>query len=122
MGRFLDRQAIVTALHTVHYTFPLVHYQLDYRGSAAHSYSLSGEVRTQFMTYKRRYLVRVYKSWHPESVNSSDRHLITVLVFISGQGKTNGKREYSAMTLKKYTFLLLEGRGPLKSIFNLSKG
>ena len=33
------------------------------------------------------------KAGIPKSVNSSDRHLITVLVFIFGQGKTNGKRE-----------------------------
>ena len=34
-------------------------------GSVAHSYSLSCEVRTSFMTYKRRSSIRVYKSWHP---------------------------------------------------------
>ena len=45
---------------------------------------------------------------------------MTVLAVISGQGKTKGKHEYSSMTLRKYTFLLLEGSGPLKSMFNLS--
>ena len=40
----------------------------------------------------------------------------------SGQGITNGKQEYSSMTVKKYLFLDTDGRGPLKLMFTRSMG
>ena len=43
---------------------------------------------------------------------------ITVETVISGHGNTKGNLEYSSIIVRKYTFLLVLGRGPLKSIFS----
>lgn len=50
------------------------------------------------------------------------KHLITVEDFISEQGNAKGYLEYSSTTVRMYRFLVVEGIGPLKSIFNRSKG
>ena len=39
---------------------------------------------------------------------------------VSGAGNANGYLEYSSTTVSMYLFEVLEGSGPLKSIFNLS--
>ena len=57
----------------------------------------------------------------PKIAKSLVRHLITVLDSQSEQGKVNGNREYSSLTVNKYLFLDLLGRGPLKSMLNWSK-
>ena len=38
------------------------------------------------------------------------------------QGYTNGNLEYSSMMVRKYLLRVEDGRGPLKSMFNLSIG
>ena len=45
-----------------------------------------------------------------------------VEVFMSGQGKANGKRENSSITVSKWQLVVHDGKGPLKSILSLSKG
>ena len=42
------------------------------------------------------------------------RHLSTVIADTSGQGKTNGNLKYSSITMRKYLFALLVGRGPFE--------
>lgn len=41
---------------------------------------------------------------------------------VSGQGTAKGYLEYSSTMVRRKRFLLVEGKGPLKSRFNLSKG
>ena len=50
------------------------------------------------------------------------RLLMTVLVLTSRHGNANGKRENSSTTVRMYLFVVEEGNGPLKSMFNLSNG
>jgi len=47
---------------------------------------------------------------------------MTVWVSILLQGKAKGNREYSSIIVKKYLFLLADGKGPLNSILNRSIG
>ena len=58
----------------------------------------------------------------PHNVNSSFKCLITVCACMFGQGKQNGKREYSSTMTSKKTLRLQEGKGPLKSIDMRSRG
>ena len=62
------------------------------------------------------------KAGIPQIENKVVRHLITVCADTSAQGNTNGNREYSSTTWRKYTFLSTDGRGPLKSNDSLSNG
>jgi len=55
-----------------------------------------------------------------QTVNSDVNALTTLSVDKSRHGNTNGNREYSSTTVRKYSFWLLLGRGPLKSILSFS--
>ena len=48
--------------------------------------------------------------------------LITVSASILLHGYAKGKREYSSTIVKIYLSLVAVGKGPLKSMFNRSKG
>ena len=54
--------------------------------------------------------------------NNWQRQFIIVDAVMLAQGKTKGNLEYSSTMFRKYWFLSVVGRGPLKSMFNLSKG
>ena len=45
---------------------------------------------------------------------------MTVWVSILLQGKAKENREYSSAIVKKYLFVLVDGKGPLKSMLNRS--
>lgn len=47
---------------------------------------------------------------------------MTVEAVISAHGKAQGNLEYSSIIVSRYLFLLLVGKGPLKSILIFSKG
>ena len=47
---------------------------------------------------------------------------MTVAADTSGHGNAKGNLEYSSMTVRIYLFLDEDGRGPLKSMLNLSNG
>ena len=54
----------------------------------------------------------------PHKENTTSKHLITVSVEIFGQGMANGKREYSSITVNKYLFFDVDGKGALNSMLN----
>ena len=58
----------------------------------------------------------------PNKLNNEHKALITEPLVISQHGIANGKQLNSSITVRKYLFLLLDGKGPLKSIFSHSKG
>ena len=57
----------------------------------------------------------------PQRENMDARHFITVDAHIFWQGKAIGNLEYSSIIVNMKGFLR-EGKGPLKSILNLSIG
>ena len=50
------------------------------------------------------------------------KHVLTVCADTFGHAKANGNLLYSSIIVKIYVFLELDGIGPLKSMFSLSKG
>ena len=58
----------------------------------------------------------------PNRENREHKQRITDFADTSGQGNANGNREYSSMTVSIKQFPFFDGKGPLKSIFNLSYG
>ena len=62
------------------------------------------------------------KSAVPHSLNNVSRHRVAVEVVMSLQGKANGKREYSSITINRYLLWVDDGNGPLKSMLILSIG
>ena len=52
----------------------------------------------------------------PHNENKESRHLITVDDSMLGQGKANVKHEYSSTAMRRYLFLVVLFRVPLKSM------
>lgn len=60
--------------------------------------------------------------WHSNKSEQRCKALNDLFVDTSEHGKTNGNLEYSSKTIRKYSFLLFVGRGPLKSMLIVSNG
>ena len=58
----------------------------------------------------------------PNKAKILSRHIMTVLALSLEHGKQKGKRENLSTTHKKKLFFDVDGKGPLKSMFNLSIG